>query len=121
MVGVGVGLATRTGSDENPGSMDPSSLDTGVLWSDDVAALWSSVGKRRPVARATVWSSLEKSKDADPATGRAAGRYAGDKVPTPAGYKGRRPFWKPAQIPDLVAWRLRHEDRGGNRRKRRTR
>ncbi len=110
----GAGLVTRAEADENPGSMDPSSLDTGVLWSDDVAALWSAIGRRRPVARSTVWASLQKSKPADPETGRKAGRYADDPVPKPAGYKGRRPYWKPEQIPDLTSWRLRHEDWGGS-------
>ncbi len=112
----GAGLATIAGAYENPGTMDASSLPTGVLWSDDVARLWNEHAKGgRTVTKETVWSYLDKSKPADPATGRAAGRYADDKMPPPAGRQGGRPFWLPGQIPDLVAWRLRHQDVGGHR------
>jgi len=111
----GAGLVGAVGTDENPEPMDITSLDTGVLWSEDVAALWSDLADQ-PIARATVWSYLDKSKDADPVTGRKAGRYADDKVPAPAGRKGGRPYWNPEQIPDLTEWWLRREKRGGDRR-----
>lgn len=109
----GAGLAATIVAYQNPGSMDASSLDTGVLWSDDVAALWSELAERE-IKPSTVWSYLDKSKPADPATGREAGRYADDPVPTPAGYKGGRPFWRIEQIPALTAWWERRRGRIGD-------
>lgn len=77
----------------------------------DVAVIWTEVRRRkakaegkpaptRPITEATVSSYLDKSKPADEATGRPAGRYADDPVPAPTymgkGTHGNRPIWLPA-------------------------
>ncbi len=107
------GLAVATGAYDNSGSMDASSLETGVLWSDDVAALWSELADVEIKVK-TVYSYRDKSKGANPKTGRPAGRYADDPVPDPAGRKGGRPFWRPEQIPELTAWWERQRGRIGD-------
>ncbi len=89
--------AVAGGTGENPGSMD---IPPGALWCEDVARLWG-------VSRSTVWSYLTKSRRADPATGRKAGRYANDPVPKPDGRRGRYPYWHPDREPELVAWKAR--------------
>lgn len=88
----------------------------------EVAAIWTEVRRRKalaagktppatPITERTVSSYLDKSKPADPATGRPAGRYApntdanarkpaAEPVPAPTymhgGGPGDRPVWLPA-------------------------
>ena len=85
-----------------------------VLWRADVARIWTEERDRAfedarlaapdtPISVRTVSSYLQKSKPADPATGRAAGDYADDPVPAPR-YHGRVPYWAPTdELPTLEA------------------
>lgn len=96
-----------------------------VLFRRDVAAIWSRRAGR-PIAPATVSSYVQRSKQADPAAGRPAGRFADDPVPGPMAYEGNRPVWEPTDeyptIADVVKaledWWDRQSGRFGDPRRR---
>lgn len=96
-----------------------------VLFRRDVAAVWSRRAGR-PIAPSTVSSYVQRSKPADPATGRPAGPFADDPVPGPMSYEGNRPIWEPnadyPTIADVVKaledWWDRQSGRYGDPRRR---
>jgi hypothetical protein len=89
---------------------DPS--QSPILFARHVAELWSVLAGEE-ISVTTVWSYLQKSKAANPATGREAGRYADDPMPEPK-YEGGRPYWLPEQVPALTEWWLRRRGRIGD-------
>lgn len=108
MTHAGGGLAGEWDGDHNLSLM----TDPPVLFVRHVAALWSALADE-PIAASTVSSYLQKSKPADPETGREAGRYADDPMPEPR-YEGGRPYWLPEQEQALAEWWLRRSGRIGD-------
>lgn len=75
----------------------------------DVIRLWKEE-TGRTITRATVVKHLQRSKPADPATERPAGRHITDPFPTPG--EGRDLWWHLNQESELRDWIRRHSTPG---------
>lgn len=73
----------------------------------------SDVAKLGGVTAETVSRYLQRSKPADPESGRVAGPYVNDPFPRPDDYNGRWPWWSLEREQEIRAWFERRSDRTG--------